>query len=216
MAITVTIQPSNTDGEDCYIDSGAATTNYNRQSTALLNSTRAALIRFNLANYIPLKAKLIGVAQVNIYKTTASHADTSTSVLLSIVKRNFVYNQATWNIYATGDNWGTAGCKGTDDCYGGWAQGAQTRGAWWNYSNSTGAEWLTFYVPASAFGNLGDVGSGYQGGRVIFVDPAADTGRTVTIAMCGNATAANRPKLTITYEPYHKIFPIVAGLGQVR
>jgi len=214
MAKTVTIQPSDTAGEDCYIDLGAPTTNYNRQSTAIISSNRAALFKFNLANYLPPKAKLVGMATFGVYKTTASHADTSTSTLLTIVKRNFIYNQATWNNYATGLAWSTAGAKHTDDCYGGWAPGAGPRGAWWNYINSTGAEWLTFYIPASAIDAILNQSS--HGYGIILTSSAADTGRTFTIAMCGNATAANRPKLTITYEPYHKVFPISAGLGQVR
>jgi len=218
MAITKTIQFGPGELVDTWIDSGNPTINYETGTSAVLKGDKPALFRPNLALYgLSKKIKIIGFPTFEIYKTTSSHADTSTRVHCIPIKRDVVINQATWNIFSTGNNWGTAGAKNVTDVLGGWILDGVANDSVisTNYINGTAAEWKTFNLPPSVFDGILGVGSGYFGWLLLVAQ--SDLGRTATFAFADYTTdITKRPKLTITYEPYHKIFPISAGLGQVR
>lgn len=54
----------------------------------------------------------VSSATLRVYKSDGN--DISGSDLLAyLLRRSPVYNQATWNVYSTGNSWGTAGAKNT-------------------------------------------------------------------------------------------------------
>jgi len=223
MAITVTIQPDSSQGIDTYISQAAATTNYGTATTMTIGRVATsnflrALIRFDLNLFIPRKAILIEPCLLQLYITEAEAGGTQYPYQGIIgIKNEWVENEATWNIRKTGINWLTAGIfVNTDDILGYYGENADRTGLMASYKagaspiNAVG--WITFQVFASYLENMRQ-GKNY--GFCIYAIHGTD-GENWSCASSDNATVANRPKLTITYEPYHKIFPISAGLGQVR
>jgi len=149
------------------------------------------------------------MAKFEVYLSTGSDV----YLPLTILKRDFVYNEATWNNWKAGSAWTTAGAKHTDDCFGGWAYNSIIAEGW---LNSIGPEtaWRGFWIPASIFdASLKQSTHGYG---VLITTWWAAGERACGIYMCGNATPANRPKYTFSYEPYHKIYMVKSGLGQVK
>jgi len=206
MAITVTIQPDGTVGKDTFIHSSAATTNYGTGAYltfgAEAGDIASALIDFKLRdNYSYLKKSLILSAILSLYTWSADarHAN----VPIGHCLRNWVENEANWNVYSTGNNWQTAGGLGAAD-----------------------REVFISNICAIQYVAGQEIQMPIPHKEIIrqIVDPAVygfiltNNFTTTTVLVCSsdNTTAAYRPKLTIVYEPYHKIFPISAGLGQVR
>lgn len=111
-----TLQPDGTVGYDTYIAAAAADTNYGTATTMSIGNfsggggnLRRALIKFDLTS-IPFYA-VLNAATLSL---TVSSENAGTSGYLDAfrVLSNWVETEATWNIYSTGHNWGTAGCAG--------------------------------------------------------------------------------------------------------
>jgi len=123
------------------------------------------------------------------------------------IKRAWVESQVTWNIYSTGNNWQTAGGEGANDSDStnySLATGTLTAGSWFNFCISAG------YLQ-------GEMSGVYSGILLVGASPRGTANTDYSaIASSSNATAANRPKYSFSYEPYHKVLPISAGYGGVK
>ena len=118
---TQTLQPNETDGIDTYIQSNAATTNYGTNAKLYVGEypgftfTDRALLKFTGISQIPSNA-LIKTATLKL-KVLEDPAGNTTGVMKAhCLLRNWVEAEATWNIYSTGNNWGTAGGFNASDC----------------------------------------------------------------------------------------------------
>lgn len=117
---TFTSQPDETSGVDTFINAGDATQNYattvyvavgeNNTST----STYRTLIKFDVSS-IPKSALLVS-ATLSVW-TALDLSSTTRNYKLFRVKRDWVEAEATWNVWSTGNNWGTGGCSNTTTDY---------------------------------------------------------------------------------------------------
>ncbi len=114
-------QPTETDGIDCYMQSNTATTNYNDKflhaSAGAASFHMRPLIKFSaLTDSIPADATITSafLYMTNRGINTEVSVDSMTSYVL---KRVFVETQATYNIFSTGNNWGTSGATNVSDIY---------------------------------------------------------------------------------------------------
>jgi len=118
---TVTLQPSSS---GCTIYNPAPTTNYNHanydrlvigESNTVTGATRW-LLKFNGLSdgTIPTDAKITSAVLTLV--ATHDYSDNARTCRVYRSKRAWVASQATWNIYATGSSWQTAGGFGENDC----------------------------------------------------------------------------------------------------
>jgi hypothetical protein len=103
---------------DTYISQTAATTNY---GTAEVLATRPytsnigrILLKFDFSSIVPAGAT-ISSATLRLYATTGATGRTIT--VYRELRTDWVEAQATWNIYKTDNNWGTAGALNSDSDY---------------------------------------------------------------------------------------------------
>lgn len=115
---------SGTDTANCndtYLRSNLPTNNYGADATLLFGSqwnTMTLLIEFpHLSDSLALAAYEgeIDSAFIGLVCTGALESGDTLSMKAFTAKRNWHENEATWNIYATGYNWQTAGAKGAED-----------------------------------------------------------------------------------------------------
>ena len=103
--------------QDTWLREGVPTTNYD-------GTTPIEATKYNTGDWSTCLFKFTGLASISgpvtvsaatlyVYCSTVAGNQTITA---KRILRNVVTNQATWNIYSTGNNWGTAGCfsDGTD------------------------------------------------------------------------------------------------------
>jgi len=122
-----------------------------------------------------------------------SQADTSTpSYRLNRLLRDWSETTSTWNIYSTGNNWGTAGAKNSTTDYDGAVSKTGTFGNATNFELSDDATfngivegWLN-----GTYTNNGFVMANTSGGTNNYKNFGADD----------DATSTNRPYLSITYR----------------
>lgn len=69
-----------------------------------------ALIKFDLSG---LSGETITSATLKLYDWGSNFADNTRDLRVYRVKRTVVITEATWNVYSSGNNWGTAGCADT-------------------------------------------------------------------------------------------------------
>ena len=111
---TLTIQGS---GEDTDIAEGAKTSNYGSQTYMRLDAysgdARRGLVKMSLSE-LPAGA-VISTAVFSIYYYYKSIGDPNgeACTLYKLRRSDWVEAQATWNIYKTSNNWGTAGAGNT-------------------------------------------------------------------------------------------------------
>ena len=106
---------------DVHIYAGAATTNYASDTENIISGDRQffniyrTLIIFDLSG-IPA-GSTINSATLELYQHAESHSGSgSTTHAVYRLKRNWVEDEATWNVYSTGNSWSSAGGFHTDDC----------------------------------------------------------------------------------------------------
>jgi hypothetical protein len=175
---------------DTYIDSGAPTTNFGTADPVQLDSNgdaidpnQAVLIKFDVsqipANSVVLSATLI----VNSVNATAG------SFPIYRLLRNWSGTEATWNVYATGSSWTTAGAQGAGTDYFATSLGSVTGGTG-SVSialNASGVAVVQGWVNGT-ISNFGLLIQNYA--QIDGFDFSADD----------TATAANRPRLVVTYR----------------
>lgn len=110
MAIAV-IQPP---AEDTYLSSGATTTNFGTSAFVFFGESAGSvfrtLVQFDLSS-IP-SGTTVNSATLNLWIRSFTGTNTRTLRVYRVL-RNWAETQATWNVYTTGNNWGTAGCANT-------------------------------------------------------------------------------------------------------
>ncbi len=108
-----TLNPS----ADTYLSQGGADTNYGTSADLKVgkytNWNCTSVLTFNLAS-IPMPFTVIG-ARLSLYTTYADGA--GTLAIARLLRTDWVEAQATWNIYKTGSNWGTAGALNASTDY---------------------------------------------------------------------------------------------------
>lgn len=118
---TKTIQPSAAEGGlDTQIYALAPTTNYGTntnltigENNSLVGAIMRTLIKFDLSS-IPAGAT-VQSAMLSLYCITDISSSTGTWRVYR-QKKDWVYNQVTWNVYSTGNSWTTAGGFDVADC----------------------------------------------------------------------------------------------------
>ena len=120
---TLTIFTTTSGVEDTRIYSASATTNYGTATTlnmyhSISNYARL-LIRFLNANdSIPTNADIVACTlRVYVSGFSTFPSGNSATVFAYKVCKDWVENQATYNIYSTGNNWTTAGCMSASGSY---------------------------------------------------------------------------------------------------
>ena len=194
-----TSQPDETSGIDTFLYSGAATTNYGTNPEIFvgeLNSAaddyRCGLIKFDLSS-IPASAHIMS-ATLSLW-TSGDYCDTAHTLQLYRSLRAWVESQATWNIYSTGNNWGTAGSGNSTTDYDGanlWASKSMAN----NVANNTEIQLIfnaTGLVELKKFID----GTYTNNGWLIYVDTWLNT--TYGYHSSSVGTAGYRPKLTIEF-----------------
>lgn len=181
---------------DAYIDSQAATTNYDTAAQLITGNywgtssfTRFALFTFDISS---LAGKTIGSAILSLFKTTDNMTASTVDSLRAVkILRAYVADQVTWNAYSTGNNWTTAG--------------AQSAG------NDISAEYYGHAIRLNNFVPQEfqiDIGRMLQAAldasettlRVKVGQDGTDGGtNTILFASLEHATTAYRPKLRVAY-----------------
>lgn len=112
---TFEVQPDEAASKDTYINSAAADTNYGIVNVLRVADSRNTLIEFDLSS-IDGGAT---VSSATLYLWSADSAATKDHYIyeLRAGRADWVEGEATWNIYKTGSNWGTAGCANTTTDY---------------------------------------------------------------------------------------------------
>lgn len=100
---------------DTYLDKWNPTTNYEASGLRIgadgsNNELYNSILRFNLSGISPCV-----VTSATLALTVYSWGGTTVTALSYRLRtgRDWVEDQATWNIYKTSNNWGTAGCANT-------------------------------------------------------------------------------------------------------
>jgi len=187
-----TWQPDETDGIDNYIGSNVPTTNYGYDATASIGYESATpfkrriLIKFTALDTVASTTQIDSVLIRFVSITETAALD---SVEAYVIKRDWVETQATWNIYSTGNNWGTAGAFDSDDIY---MTGADT-------TNGLQASADTHYVNiTNCTRQVAGVDSAVSH-RGFFIKATRESGVTQyrNFASSSNGTAANRPMIMV-------------------
>lgn len=111
--------------------------------------------------------------------------------------RDVVSNQATWNIWKTGNNWGTAGCSNsTTDYDGSVAIGTATQPASPTLNSALS---FTMNLNAAELRKLYD-GTYVNNGIILFVDTQSND--SIGYASTDHATAGYRPVITLSYAVF--------------
>ena len=95
---------------DTYINSSQTTTNYGEGTQVILASGKSGLFKFDFSG-IP-SGSIIDSATLRI-KVEAVVNSSDAIFNIYRVYRAWVEGEATWNVYSTGNSWGTAGCLNT-------------------------------------------------------------------------------------------------------
>ncbi len=180
---------------DTYINSQATTTNYDTAATMLIGSTwasvsfcRRALFTFDVST---LAGKTIRQAKLRLVTATAGAIGVGHLLQAREMLRAYVANQVTWDIYSTGNNWGTAGAKNTSTDI-----GVEFYGDAACPENSTGAE---VWVDLSALLRKRIV-AGDTTFRFILGFDATGSDNPTEFHSLEASTAAYRPQLEVSYN----------------
>lgn len=112
---TLTVQSSGVN--DTFLDYGAPTSNNGSAEQGIAGCMFGSpnhyrlLLKFDISS-IPAGA-VITSATLSLWYGTLFGSNATGTIEVYRVKRAWVENQATWNIWSTGNNWSTAGCDDT-------------------------------------------------------------------------------------------------------
>jgi len=116
---TLTLQPDDTTAKDAYILSDSPTTNTDGNGYMVVGENNAAvsvtrgLIQFDLSS-IPAGSTIDSATlYLTLREAGSFRASNNRTMRAYRLLQNWVEAQATWNIYSTGNNWGTAGAGNT-------------------------------------------------------------------------------------------------------
>jgi len=121
VASPLILQPDAAAGNDTFLISNPATTNSGSGINLVCgdaSNTASSAVRSLIAPpSLPPAGVVITSVALDLweYQTSATGAVTSWAVELRRVLRSWVEAETTWNIFSTGNNWGTAGCGNATD-----------------------------------------------------------------------------------------------------
>ena len=194
---TYTSQPNETDGIDIRIVSSTPDTNYNAENILCVGeinagaSVQRTLIKFDLSS-IPANATIVS-ATLSLW-TAADFSTNARDYKIYRVKRAWVEANATWNVYTTGNSWGTVGCSNTSTDY------DTTVWATKNFGNAIANNTqMDFVFDATGLAELTKFidGTNTNNGWIIRADTESED--AYTLHSSSGATAGFRPKLVIEY-----------------
>jgi len=198
----VTIDPTLTldEGEagadvDTFIYKPDTSTNYGSEATLEIGNIDGvggqyarSLIKFDLSAIDDLDTVTSATLTLTLAYAGSSFASNNRAFGVYRVKRAWVENQATWNVYSTGNNWGTGGCENTTT-----DREADPIGtsATWTTADGVGTSRDTSLSGASKAAL--DLGNGW------LLQMATENGDYYLFASSDHGTAAYRPKLVVVY-----------------
>jgi len=199
MASPLTIQP---DAKDCSFRSDQPNTNISSWDLYIgdidwASIAARSLIAFDVSG-VPA-GNTVSAVELSLYwrlSEDSGGAPSSWSVEVHRMLRNWTEAQATWNIAATGTNWGTAGASNTStDC-------SNTVSAALTLDGTYASSWSTW----SGAGLVADVQAWVDGTASnygwMLKAPAVELSAAVKDNLARNrtfATTSLRPKLVVTY-----------------
>ena len=177
---------------DAYIQNTAATTNYGSSHLLLTGhdstNTNRFLIKWDLSS-IPKNAKVIS-AVLSLY-INADYSNNARTLSAYRCLRAWVEGEVTWNVYSTGNNWGTSGCANTTTDREARDIGSASVGP----SPSVGSEIAITLTPSKVQEWIS--GTLTNNGLLMKVD--TETSDSMWYHSQEGSTAELRPKLVITY-----------------
>ena len=189
---TLDLQPDGTSGVDTYLNSSAATTNYGTNTGINLGESNnsdsdfTGLIKFDLSSLPDGATITSGTLSFWLSQNGSWRADGDEIFRLYRVKESWVESEATWNVYSTGNSWQTAGCKGAND-----RESTDVGSGTFVNADSIGDE-QTITISAANKADL-DLGDGWN------IEGDSVTNELYQVYSSDHTTAAERPKLSITY-----------------
>jgi len=114
IADSFTLGGGTLDAEDTYIKENDATTNYGSDNVIYIKDSDAQEYRA-LIKYPDMRDSLYGRIVDSAFQYIDYSATNATDMGHEMhgLRRDFVENEATWNVYSNGNNWGTAGAYNT-------------------------------------------------------------------------------------------------------
>lgn len=193
---TYTSQPDDTTGVDARISLTSPTTNYNTDATLAIGDVGAVLnrtlIKFDLST-IPAYASIIS-ATLSLW-TQSDNSANARDVKVYRILRNWVEAQATWNIYSTGNSWGTVGCSNSSTDYDGANVWAVTNvGA--SVADNTEIQWV---FTATGLTELRKIINGTNANYGWLMIADTENEDFYYYHSSSGATGGYRPKLVINY-----------------
>ena len=196
MASPLILQPDETDGIDSFIYALAASTNFGSENYMYIGEANNAVgaycrgfFKFDLSS-IQSSAKLdSGILYLHTCTDGSSYdyATNAPTYYVYPVLRNWIENQITWNVYSTGNNWGTAGCSNTTTDRGSTSIATGTATA----SQAQNSEvQITFNSGIEA----------YFGSELNIIVMTGESNDMYPFHSSGSSTASYRPKLSIYYR----------------
>lgn len=178
---------------DTYIANDAPTTNHGTEGSFFVgewnggSQVARSLVKFDLSS-IPA-GSLVTAASLTL-TIVSDFSDNARTLSVYRVLRAWNETQATWNVYTTGNNWGTAGCANTTSDRESSAIGTATQP---NASSGTvvvtlNAASIQEMITGGVFTNNG------------FLLQVASESNDMIGYGAREATLANRPVLAITYS----------------
>ena len=189
-SVTVSFQQgvnSYTGATDTKIRSDAATTNYGTNTVLEIDGSPdyAALLRFDLSS-IPAGKTITAVT------LTVNVTDLSAQVYeIYALRRAWSESSATFNVASSGVNWGTAGASNT-------TSDRETTVLGTISSSTTGVK--TFAFNSAGIAKVQSWVNTPAGNHGFIVQDYTSNTDGIDLSSKENTTAANRPKLTITYQ----------------
>lgn len=170
---------------DTGLNSGSPTTNFSNPTTLAMNeSSDFWLISIDLSN-LPVGAT---ISDAQLYMYMDNGFQTTFDWYAHRCLRDWVVNEATWNIYSTGNNWGTAGGLNTTSDHNSTAVGTVSvanSAGWYNVDITS---WVQD-VYSSTITNQGLWMRRGDGGG----------GSNYRVFRTANYTDGSRPEVAITY-----------------
>ena len=186
--------PNEASANDTWIRSSAATTNYGTNVYLRIGESNVAtdvdrvLIKFDFSS-IPTGSN--ASASALSLTIDADESDNTRTVDVFRVKRLWVETEATWNNYSTGNAWQTAGGAGAND------RDAIASCSLSLGTSETGTKSWTAWTFADLNAMFGASPSYANNG--FLMQAQTETNDAYRYHSSGNATAGNRPNMTITY-----------------
>lgn len=182
---------------DTWIDQAAATTNYGSDTQLSIADrisspggfTKCPILTFDLSG---LSGEVVR-ADLMLYGDGSGNAGIFTGHIgaRKVIRSGVNLAQATWNVYSTGNNWGTAGARGTGDT----AQMFEGVAVWSSPANQS-ALWFALDLTGMVRRAIMDSETSLTV-LVGAIDIATGSQNALTFSSVDHATAGQRPRLSV-------------------